>query len=883
MKNLSGKEIRRLYKQFYADRGHLVFPSASLVPHNDPTLLWINAGMAPLKPYFDGREIPEKPRIVSSQKCIRTNDIEEVGKTARHQTFFEMLGNFSFGDYFKREAITWAWEFLTNVLELDANLLSVTIHVEDDEAYHVWHDEVGLPDNRIFRGEEDNFWEIGEGPCGPCSEIFYDRGIEFGCGSDDCKPGCDCDRFLEIWNLVFTQYNKEADGTYTPLPKKNIDTGSGLERVASVLQNVTNNFETDLFRPIIDKTAQIAKRAYGQSKADDMHFKIIADHLRTVAFAIGDGVLPGNEGRSYIIRRLLRRGVRSGRRLGIEKPFMYELATVVAKVMGEDYTEVKDKLDFIQKVVKTEEERFHETLVEGETLLLELIASLRQSGGSQLAGEDAFRLYDTFGFPIDLTIEIAEENGVTVDREGFNAKLEDQRVRARAARHTSEGMSSDRGVLETITTPSQFVGYSDLYTKSKVTHIFHNGESVDTLQAGEEGQLLLDTTPFYAESGGQVSDTGEIIGQNGKSIVKSVGKAPHGQHLHTVKVISGELQAGDQVEACVYADVRKDTIKNHTATHLLHKALREVLGEHVAQAGSLVAPERLRFDFSHFGSISKEELYDIEKRVNDAIWRDYPVVIEEMDIDDAKKMGAMALFGEKYGKRVRVVQAGDYSIELCGGCHVSQTGFIGQFIIQSETGIGSGTRRIEAVTGRFAYQEVQANRSLLDESSELLRTTSSELPSRINRTLEEIRTISRELESAKAKMNHNRVGALLDGVKRVGDIPVVASIIADTDMDGLRQLVDEIRTSLESHVIVLGCATHDKVQFVSAVSGDLQKRKLHAGNIIKQVAAITGGSGGGRPDMASAGGKDANKLESAIFAVYEIVQSLAGIKDGITN
>jgi alanyl-tRNA synthetase len=883
MKNLSGKEIRRLYKQFYADRGHLVFESASLVPHNDPTLLWINAGMAPLKPYFDGREIPEKPRIVSSQKCIRTNDIEEVGKTARHQTFFEMLGNFSFGDYFKREAITWAWEFLTKVLELNPALLSVTIHVEDDEAFRVWHDEVGLPDARIYRGEEDNFWEIGEGPCGPCSEIFYDRGVEFGCGSKDCKPGCDCDRFLEIWNLVFTQYNKEPDGTYTPLPKKNIDTGSGLERVASVLQNVPNNFETDLFRPIIDKTAEIAHRSYGKSSADDMHFKIIADHLRTVAFAIGDGVLPGNEGRSYIIRRLLRRAVRSGRRLGIERPFLYELALVVADIMGEDYTAVRDKLNFIQKVVKTEEERFHETLVEGESLLMDLISTIKSQSGSELSGEDAFRLYDTFGFPIDLTVEIAGEQGVTVERDGFAEQLEEQRERARAARHTTEGMSSDRGVLETITTPSKFVGYSELEVETKVAHLLREGDLVDALQEGEEGQVLLEVTPFYAESGGQVADSGEITSEHGVVQIVTVSKAPHGQHLQTVRVKSGYLHVGDEVKAIVYEDVRKDTIKNHTATHLLHKALREVLGDHVAQAGSLVAPDRLRFDFSHFGSMSDEELRDVEKKVNDAIWRDYPVVIEEMDIDDAKAMGAMALFGEKYGKRVRVVQAGDYSIELCGGCHVERTGLIQQLVIVSEAGIGSGTRRIEAVTGRYAYQEVKASQALLEKSAELLKTSVSELPNRILRALDESKSLAKELESAKAKLNHNRTGGLLESVKQVGDIPVLAAVVPDMDMDGLRQLVDELRQKQASHVIVLGTCVGDKVQFVAAVSKDLQKRNLHAGNIVKEVASRTGGGGGGRPDMAQAGGKDQSKLESAISSVCDIVQNFAGTESGIAK
>ncbi|GMA56193.1 hypothetical protein GCM10025858_06960 [Alicyclobacillus sacchari] len=657
MKSLTGQQIRRAFQSFFAARGHQVLPSFSLVPHDDPTLLWINAGMAPLKPYFDGREIPEIPRIVDAQKCIRTNDIEEVGHTARHQTFFEMLGNFSFGDYFKKEAITWAWEFLTQVLEMEPERISVTIHVEDDEAFDIWHRQVGLPENRIYRGAEDNFWEIGEGPCGPCSEIFYDRGAAFGCGAADCKPGCDCDRFLEIWNLVFTQFNKGADGEYTPLPKRNIDTGSGLERLASLLQGVANNFETDLFRPIIDRTGEIAGRRYGESDEDDIHFKIVADHLRTVTFAIGDGVLPGNEGRSYIIRRLLRRAVRSGRRLGIEKPFMYQLVAVVDQIMGEDYPEIREKRSLIERVVRTEEERFHETLSGGEALLSELMAELSAKHETVIAGADAFRLYDTYGFPIDLTIEIAKESGFTVDREGFDAQLEAQRTRARQARQVAEGMQSQRGALESIDQPSKFVGYEELTVDAEIVALVQDGERVDGVSVGSEAQVVLDVTPFYAESGGQVADRGEIVSASGRAQVVDVRKAPHGQNVMTIRVIDGSLHQGDAVRAHVDAELRRDTVKNHTATHLLHKALREILGTHVAQAGSLVEPERLRFDFSHFGPLTDEELAKVEAHVNDAIWRDHHVVIREMDIDDAKSLGAMALFGEKYGKRVRVVQA----------------------------------------------------------------------------------------------------------------------------------------------------------------------------------------------------------------------------------
>lgn len=875
MKKLSGQDIRRMYKQFFADRGHLVFPSASLVPHNDPSLLWIGAGMAPFKPYFDGREIPERPRIVSSQKCIRTNDIENVGHTARHQTFFEMLGNFSFGDYFKTEAITWAWAFLTQELEISPERLSVTVHHTDDEAWNIWHDVVGLPEDRIVRGDEDNFWEIGEGPCGPCSEIFYDRGEVFGCGKEDCQAGCDCDRFLEVWNLVFTQFSHEPDGSYIELPKKNIDTGMGLERVASVLQGVPNNFETDLFRPIIEHAAKIAHRTYGTDADADVHFKIIADHVRTVTFAIGDGVLPSNEGRGYIIRRLLRRAVRSGRKLGTERPFLNDLVTTVAAVMGADYPEVREKVDFIRRVVRTEEERFRETLTEGEALLTAALEQVQATGGQTLSGQDAFVLYDTFGFPIDLTEEIAAENGVQVDRAAFGAALAAQRARGREARHVTEGMNTVRGQLETLTEDSQFVGYDKLQTESRVVALFHDGERVSALRSGEKGQAVLDTTPFYAESGGQVADTGQLTSTGATAEVTDVQKAPHGQNVHSVVVTEGTLSDGDAVRAAVNASGRRDTVKNHTATHLLHKALRDVLGTHVAQAGSLVEPERLRFDFSHFGALTAAELKEVEQRVNDAVWRDDAVVIEEMDLDAAKAKGAMALFGEKYGRRVRVVQAGDYSIELCGGCHVKQTGVIGLFQIVSETGIGSGVRRIEAVTGRYAYAYVQSQADILDTAGELLKTASrQDVVARIERVLDDVRHLERELESVRARLLHSKALDLLSQVQDINGVPLLSAVVEDTDADGLRQVADVLRTRLPSHVLVLGTALEDKVAFVAAVSKDLQARHLHAGQLVKQVAAVTGGGGGGRPDLAQAGGRDVAKLGDAIAKAGEIVAAM---------
>ena len=876
MKRMSAEEIRNAFKDYFVKQGHLALPSASLVPHDDPTLLWINAGMAPLKPYFDGREIPENPRIVTAQKCIRTNDIENVGYTARHQTMFEMLGNFSFGDYFKNEAIGFAWEFLTGVLELEPALLSVTVHHSDDEAFAIWHKKIGLPKERIVLGDEDNFWEIGEGPCGPCSEIFYDRGEALGCKEPTCGPGCDCDRYLEVWNLVFTQYNKEANGEYTPLPKKNIDTGMGLERITSIMQNVLNNFETDLFRPIIAATEKIASVTYGVDKQTDVWLKIIADHIRTVAFAVGDGVLPGNEGRSYIIRRLLRRAVRSGRKLGMEKPFLYQLASVVADIMGNDYPEVREKLEFIERVIRTEEERFLETLAEGEQLLQNALSDLQQKGESVLSGEDAFRLYDTFGFPLDLTEEIAAEAGITVDKEGFNGLLEAQRQRARSARHTAEGMNAERGAIERITVPSRFVGYDTLKTSSQVVALVRQGEEVTELQAGDEGELILDVTPFYAESGGQVADEGVLRFEGGEVEVQDVHKAPHGQNLHSVRVLRGTLKQGAQVEAEVRTDWRRDTVKNHTATHLLHKALREVLGEHVAQAGSLVEPRRLRFDFSHFGAMSEDELREVERKVNHAIWLDYPVVIEEMDIDAAKAMGAMALFGEKYGQTVRVVQAGDYSIELCGGCHVDRTGIIGLFRIVSEAGIGSGTRRIEAVTGRYAYDNVRETEERLGSAAGLLKAQKTELVPRIERLLEELRETERELESAKAKLRQGRANDLLGQVTSIQGVPLLAAVVPDSDMDGLRQMVDQIKNRMTSYVLVLGSAQDDKAQFVAAVSKDLQQKGFQAGQIVKEVAKVAGGGGGGRPDLAQAGGKDAAKVQDAIESAAGIVRKLAG-------
>ncbi len=722
MKQLTGAQIRQMFLDFFQEKGHAVEPSASLVPHEDPSLLWINSGVATLKKYFDGRVIPQNPRITNAQKSIRTNDIENVGKTARHHTFFEMLGNFSIGDYFKEEAITWAWEFLTSDkwIGFDKELLSVTIHPEDEEAFTIWNEKMGVPKERIIRLEE-NFWDIGEGPSGPNTEIFYDRGEAYGNDFSDPElyPGGENERYLEVWNLVFSQFNHNPDGSYTPLPKKNIDTGMGLERMTSIVQDVPTNFDTDLFMPMIGATETISGEKYRNGDLEkDMAFKVIADHIRTVTFAVGDGALPSNEGRGYVLRRLLRRAVRYSKKLNINRPFMFELVPVVGEVMKDFYPEVLEKKDFIAKVVKNEEERFHETLHDGEAILSEVIAKAKEEKTTVISGVDAFRLYDTYGFPIELTEEYAEEAGMTVDHEGFENEMEKQRERARAARQDVDSMQVQGGVLGEVKVASEFVGYGTVATESNVVALVKNGEYTDSLQVGEEGQLMLDVTPFYAESGGQIADRGCLLADGVKVLVKDVQKAPNGQNLHQVVVEEGTLTKDAAVKAIIDTKNRSSVVKNHTATHLLHQALKDVLGTHVNQAGSLVTSERLRFDFSHFGQVQADELEKIERIVNEKIWESIDVEISQKAIEEAKEMGAMALFGEKYGDVVRVVQVGDYSLELCGGCHIDNTASIGIFKIVAESGIGAGIRRIEAVTGKSAYELMNDQVGLLKEAAE---------------------------------------------------------------------------------------------------------------------------------------------------------------------
>ena len=877
MKKLTGSQVRQMFLDFFQEKEHQIEASASLVPHEDPSLLWINSGVATLKKYFDGRVIPDNPRIANAQKSIRTNDIENVGKTARHQTFFEMLGNFSIGEYFKEEAIEWAWEFLTSSkwIGFEEEKLSVTIHPEDDEAFDIWNKKIGLPTERIIRLEE-NFWDIGEGPCGPNTEIFYDRGPSYGDDQNDPElfPGGENERYLEIWNLVFSQFNHNPDGSYTPLPKKNIDTGMGLERMVSVVQDVPTNFDTDLFMPIIKATEEISGFSYGSNEEQDMAFKVIADHVRTVAFAVSDGALPSNEGRGYVLRRLLRRAVRFAKKINIEKPFMHRLVPVVGEIMKDFYPNVVEKTEFVQQVIKNEEERFHETLNDGLEILSSVIKQAKAEGKDVIAGSDVFKLYDTYGFPVELTEEFVEEELMKVDHAGFEAAMEEQRERARSARQDTGSMQVQGGVLGEIKVPSEFVGYDKLITEANVSVILKNGELTEQASEGEEIQFILDQTPFYAESGGQVADEGTLKAEGLFVRVTEVNKAPNGQNLHTATVEQGHLKNGMTVTASVDEVSRDKIVKNHTATHLLHQALKDVLGGHVNQAGSLVGPERLRFDFSHFNQVKQEELKQIEAIVNEKIWASIPVDTANKNLEEAKKMGAMALFGEKYGDVVRLVSVGDYSLELCGGCHVPNTSSIGLFKIVSESGIGAGVRRIEAVTSEGAYQLMNEQIVRLHEVAEKLKAKPRDIVGRTESLLQELKELQRENESMSAKLANIEAGSLLDHILEVDGIKVLASKVEGADMNTLRTMADDLKQKLDSGIIVLGSAQNDKVNIIAAVTKDLIKKGYHAGKLVKEVASRCGGGGGGRPDMAQAGGKNPEQLDAALSFVEEWVKSV---------
>ncbi|MEK4024540.1 alanine--tRNA ligase [Sporosarcina sp. FSL W7-1283] len=877
MKKLTASEIRQLFLDYFKEHGHKVEPSAALVPVDDPSLLWINSGVATLKKYFDGRVIPENPRIANAQKSIRTNDIENVGYTARHHTFFEMLGNFSIGDYFKEEAIIRAWDFLTNDkwIGFDPELLSITVHPEDEEAYSIWKDKIGIPTERIIR-LEGNFWDIGEGPSGPNSEIFYDRGPAYGDDFSDPElyPGGENDRYLEIWNLVFSEFNHNPDHTYTPLPKKNIDTGMGLERMASVIQDVPTNFDTDLFLPIIEAVEDVSGKKYGETTVADTAFKVIADHIRTVAFAIGDGALPSNEGRGYVLRRLLRRAVRFAKQLGIDKPFMYMLVPIVGDIMKDFYPEVHEKQAFIMKVVKNEEDRFHETLHDGMAILSTIIEKAKASEVPVVSGSDAFKLYDTYGFPFELTEEFALEENVAVDRIGFDEEMAAQRNRARAARADVDSMHIQSGVLGEIHVPSEFIGYQQLQTDASVTVLLKDGQRISHAAEGETVQVILDQTPFYAESGGQIADKGKLTNEAFIAEVQDVQKAPNGQNLHTVFISSGEMNGGAAVTAVVDEHSRQLTVKNHTATHLLHRALKDVLGEHVNQAGSYVGPDRLRFDFSHFGQVTKEELERIEYQVNEQIWAGTPVNTSLAPIAEAKEMGAMALFGEKYGDIVRVVQVGDYSIELCGGCHVNNTSDINVFKIVSESGIGAGTRRIEALTGGQAFHSFKEDQAVIDQVATATKATPKTVVTKVESILADYKDLQRENESLAAKMGNSQLTDVMETARQIEDITVISANVEVKDNNGLRQLIDELKQKTSKGVIVLGTVTDGKVMLAAGITNDLKGSEYHAGKIVNHVASLCGGKGGGRPDMAMAGAKDASKLDDALQSVYDYVKSV---------
>ena len=876
---MTGAEIRQMFLDFFQEKGHRIEPSASLVPVDDPTLLWINSGVATLKKYFDGRVIPDNPRITNAQKSIRTNDIENVGKTARHHTFFEMLGNFSIGEYFREDAIKWGWELLTSEqwFAMPKDKLYITYYPADTDSYDVWR-SLGVPDDHLIP-LEDNFWEIGEGPSGPDTEIFFDRGTKYdpeNIGIRMIEEDIENDRYIEIWNIVLSQFNANPEiprSEYPELPKKNIDTGMGLERMASIFQDGETNFDTDLFLPIIHKTEEISGQKYRTTREKDVAFRVIADHIRTVAFAVGDGALPSNEGRGYVLRRLLRRAVRFAKKIGINKPFMYELVPVVADIMVDYYPEVKKNQDFIAKVIRNEEERFHETLHDGLAILSEVIQGEKKKGSDTISGSDIFRLYDTYGFPVELTEEYAEDEGMKVDHAGFEKEMEAQRSRARAARQDVDSMQVQSGILGDIKVDSEFIGYDQLECKASVSVIIKNGERAEDAMAGEEVQIIFDRTPFYAESGGQIADRGFFENDELRIFIKDVQKAPNGQNLHTAVVEYGLLKEGTTGKAQVDAANRSKITKNHTATHLLHQALKDVLGTHVNQAGSLVQPDRLRFDFSHFGQVTAEELERIEQIVNDKIWKNIDVSISNKAIAEAKAMGAMALFGEKYGDIVRVVQVGDYSLELCGGCHVPNTSAIGLFKIVSESGIGAGTRRIEAVTGEAAYQQLTEQISILREAAAKVKANPKDLPGKIDSLLGEVKDLQKENESLAAKLSNIEAGNIQSKAETINGVTVLSAKVQAQDMNNLRNMADDLKQKLGSSVIVLGSVQGDKVNLIAAVTKDLVDEGYHAGKIIKEVATRCGGGGGGRPDMAQAGGKNPNELDAALAAVKELVEA----------
>ena len=853
-------ELRRLYLDFFESKGHLKMKSFSLVPHNDNSLLIINSGMAPLKPYFTGQEIPPRRRVTTCQKCIRTGDIENVGKTARHGTFFEMLGNFSFGDYFKTEAIHWSWEFLTEVVGLDANRLYPSIYEDDDEAFDIWNKEIGIAPERIFRfGKEDNFWEHGAGPCGPCSEIYYDRGEKYGCGKPGCTVGCDCDRYMEVWNNVFSQFNNDGHGHYTDLIQKNIDTGMGLERLAVVVQDVDSIFDVDTLQALRNKVCEMAGVKYKEDEKQDVSIRVITDHIRSVTFMVSDGIMPSNEGRGYVLRRLLRRAARHGRLLGIQDKFLSKLCETVIEGSKDGYPELEEKKEFITKVISEEEEKFNKTIDQGLSILADMEKALEEQNKNVLSGEDTFKLYDTYGFPIDLTKEILEEKNITIDEEGFSKCMNEQREKARKARKVSNYMGADATVYDEIdpAITSEFVGYDKLKNDSKVTVLTTEEDVVEALSEGDKGTIIVDETVFYATMGGQEGDKGYITSPEGEFKVDTTIKLKGGKIGHVGVMTKGMIKAGDTVTLLVDSEYRADTCKNHSATHLLQKALRTVLGNHVEQKGSYVDPERLRFDFTHFQSMTAEELKKVEDIVNEKIVEAIPVETKIMTIEEAKKTGAMALFGEKYGESVRVVCIDDFSKEVCGGTHVANTANIRLFKIISEAGVAAGVRRIEALTDKGVLKYYEELEKLVKEASEAAKTESVQLVRRIHTMNDEIKALSSENEKLKAELANNALGDVSDNVVEIKGVKFVATKVDNVDMNELRNLGDKIKNEIGSGVVlVVSAIGNDKVNMIAMATDDAVAKGAHAGNLIKAVASLVGGGGGGRPNMAQAGGKN---------------------------
>ncbi len=882
-KSYGVNELRRMYLEFFESKGHLAMKSFSLVPHNDNSLLLINAGMAPLKPYFTGQEIPPRRRVTTCQKCVRTGDIENVGKTARHLTFFEMLGNFSFGDYFKHEAIAWSWEFLTKVLELDPERLYPSIYGEDEEAFDIWTKEVGVPAEKITRfyrdpetGECDNFWEHGAGPCGPCSEIYYDRGEKYGCGSPDCKVGCECDRFMEVWNNVFTQFNGDGHGGYEELENKNIDTGMGLERLAVVMQDVDSVFDIDTMKAIRDKVCDLSGKKYHVDEMDDVSIRLITDHIRSSTFLISDGVMPSNEGRGYVLRRIIRRAARHGRMLGINGTFLAKVAQVVIDESKDGYPELEEKKDFILNVLTKEEEKFAKTIDQGLGILAEMEEKMQKEGRKELSGEDAFKLYDTYGFPIDLTAEILEEKGFSYDDDGFEKCMEKQRQTARGARKETNYMGADADVYNDIDSDitTEFSGYDKTTDSSEIAFITTDSEVVDAISDGDRGSIIVPVTPFYATMGGQQGDKGIIETADGKFVVEDTVKVVGNRYAHVGYVKEGMIRAGEKAKLVVDLAGRMRTCRNHSATHLLQKALREVLGTHVEQAGSYQDGERTRFDFSHFSAMTAEEIQKVEDIVNEKIAEGLPVKTDIMTVDEAKKTGAMALFGEKYGEKVRVVSMGDYSKEFCGGTHVKNTADIITFKILSESGVAAGVRRIEAITGDnvFAYYKKLENE--LNEAAKVVKTTPAKLVERLNHLTAEVKELQSENESLKSKAAKDALGDVMDKVREINGVKVLASSVVGVDMNGLRELGDSLKEKLGEGVILLASSNEGKVNLIAMATEEAMKKGAHAGNLIKAAASKVGGGGGGRPNMAQAGGKNPAGINDAIETVYAELEKI---------